>query len=363
MADASEIKSIIGAIADPVLHRPIGDIGVLTKVEMGRRGLLTLELAIPVPGLVDYEDLKKTVSAAAAEIDGVKKVEIITNDMRDEDREALMARVLPEGKNVVGGAASPTRVIGIASGKGGVGKSSVTTNLAVALAKLGHSVGVIDADVWGYSIPRMLGAGPAPVVIHESIIPPSAFGVKAMSMDYFVGDDRAVIWRGPMLHKAIEQFLTDVLWDDPDFLLVDMPPGTGDIAISLSQFLPRAQLLLVTTPQPTAQRVARRSALMAAEVNQEVIAVIENMSYFEGDDGKKYEIFGSGGGAALAEDLGVPLIGQVPLLSAMREGADNAEPVSVAAPDSEAARVFMAAAEALIKLKPRVRTHPELVIR
>ena len=363
MADASEIKSIIGAIADPVLHRPIGDIGVLTKVEMGRRGMLTLELAIPVPGLVDYDDLKATVSAAAAEIDGVKKVEIVTNDMRDEDRAALMARVLPDGKNVVGGAASPTRVIGIASGKGGVGKSSVTTNLAVALAKLGHTVGVIDADVWGYSIPRMLGAGPAPVVIHESIIPPAAFGVKAMSMDYFVGDDRAVIWRGPMLHKAIEQFLTDVLWDDPDFLLVDMPPGTGDIAISLSQFLPRAQLLLVTTPQPTAQRVARRSALMAAEVNQEVIAVIENMSYFEGDDGKKYEIFGSGGGAALAEDLGVPLIGQVPLLSAMREGADKAEPVSVAAPDSEAARVFMAAAEALVKLKPRVRTHPELVIR
>ncbi len=363
MADAAEIKSIIGAIADPVLHRPIGDIGILTRVEVGRRGAVTLEIAIPVPGLVDYEDLKKTVVTVAEQIDGVKKVDLVTNDMRDEDRQAMMEAVLPGGKAVVGGTGSPTRVIGIASGKGGVGKSSVATNLAVALAGLGRSVGVIDADVWGYSIPRMLGAGPAPVVIHESIVPPSAYGVKAMSMDYFVGDDRAVIWRGPMLHKAIEQFLTDVFWDDPDFLLVDMPPGTGDIAISLSQFLPRAQLLLVTTPQPTAQRVARRSALMAAEVNQEVIAVIENMSYFLGDDGKRYDIFGSGGGEALAADLGVPLIGQIPLLPAMREGADNAQPVSVAAPDSDAAKAFVSAAEALIRIKPRVRTHPELVIR
>ena len=363
MPDASEIKSIIGAIEDPVVLRPIGDIGVLTRVDVGRRGQATIELAIPVPGLGDYEELKATVSAVASQIPGINKVDIVSNDMRDDDRETMMAKVLPNGKGVVGGGTSRTRVIGIASGKGGVGKSSVTTNLAVALAKLGHSVGVIDADVWGFSIPRMLGAGPAPVVIHESIIPPSAYGVKAMSMDYFVGEDRAVIWRGPMLHKAIEQFLSDVLWDDPDFLLIDMPPGTGDIAISLSQFLPRAQLLLVTTPQPTAQRVARRSALMAAEVNQEVIAVIENMSWFTGDDGKKYEIFGSGGGKALADDLGVPFIGQIPLLTAMREGADNALPVSVAAPDSEAAASFMAAAEALIKIKPRVRTHPELVIR
>ena len=363
MPDASEIKSIVGAIEDPVVLRPIGDIGVLTRVDVGRRGAVTIELAIPVPGLGDYDGLKATVLAVASEIPDIKKVEIVSNDMRDDEREAMMAKVLPGGKAVVGGGASRTRVIGIASGKGGVGKSSVTTNLAVSLAKLGHSVGVIDADVWGYSIPRMLGAGPAPVVIHESIIPPSAYGVKAMSMDYFVGDDRAVIWRGPMLHKAIEQFLSDVLWDDPDFLLIDMPPGTGDIAISLSQFLPRAQLLLVTTPQPTAQRVARRSALMAAEVNQEVIAVIENMSWFTGDDGKKYEIFGSGGGKALADDLGVPFIGQIPLLAAMREGADNAQPVSVAAPDSEAAAAFTAAADALVKIKPRVRTHPDLVIR
>ena len=363
MPDAAEIKSIIGQINDPLVRRPIGDIGILTAIDSGRRGVVTVTLAIPVPGLGDYADLVEEVKTKTASIDGVKKVEVIANDMRDEERESMMGLVMPAGKRVVGGMNSPTRVIGIGSGKGGVGKSSVTTNLAVALAKLGHTVGVIDADVWGFSIPRMLGAGPAPVVIHESIIPPSAHGVTAMSMDFFVGDDRAVIWRGPMLHKAIEQFLTDVFWDDPDFLLIDMPPGTGDIAISLSQFLPRAQLLLVTTPQPTAQRVARRAALMAKEVNQEVVAVIENMSWFTGDDGTRYEIFGAGGGQELADDLEIPLLGQIPLLAAMREGADNGKPVSLVAPESEAAEAFMAAARSLVDLKPRVRTHPELVIR
>jgi ATP-binding protein involved in chromosome partitioning len=228
---------------------------------------------------------------------------------------------------------------------------------------MGHSVGVIDGDIWGFSIPKMLGVTHAPVVIEGSIIPPEAHGVKAMSMDYFVPQDRAVIWRGPMLHKAIEQFLQDVFWDEPEFLIVDMPPGTGDIAISMAQFLPRAQVLLVTTPQPTAQRVARRAALMAEKVNQEVMGVVENMSWFTGDDGKRYHIFGEGGGAALAEELGVPLLAQIPLLPEMREGADQGRPVTVAAPGSEPERAFRQLAEAVKERKPRVRTHPELVIR
>ena len=187
--------------------------------------------------------------------------------------------------------------------------------------------------------------------------------MKVMSMDFFVGEDKAVVWRGPMLHKAIEQFLKDVFWDDPDFILVDMPPGTGDVSISLSQFLPRAQVVVVTTPQPTAQRVARRAALMAREVDQEVIGVVENMSWFTGDDGTRYEIFGSGGGEALADELGVDLLARVPLLPAMREGADVGEPVSVAASGSEAEQAFMRLAEAVVARKPRIRTHPDLVIR
>ena len=181
-------------------------------------------------------------------------------------------------------------------------------------------------------------------------------------MDFFVPPDRAVVWRGPMLHKALEQFLGDVFWDEPDFLLIDMPPGTGDVAISLSQFLPRSQTLVVTTPQPTAQRVAKRAAQMAEQVNQEIVGVVENMSWFTGDDGKQYALFGEGGGEALASELEIPLLGRVPLLPALREGADHGKPVTVAAPGSEAAAAFTEIARKLIDLRPRVRTHPELVI-
>jgi ATP-binding protein involved in chromosome partitioning len=208
----------------------------------------------------------------------------------------------------------------------------------------------------------MLGIVNPPLMLGDMIVPPVAHRVKVMSMDYFVGDDKAVIWRGPMLHKAIEQFLKDVFWDDLDFLIVDMPPGTGDIAISMSQFLPRAQVLIATTPQPTAQRVARRAALMAAEVDQEVIGVVENMSWFTGDDGTRYELFGSGGGQALADELGVEVLARIPLLPAMRRGADEGHPVAVAAPGSEAEEAFESLATAVVAKRPRIRTNPALVI-
>jgi ATP-binding protein involved in chromosome partitioning len=263
----------------------------------------------------------------------------------------------------IGEPGSTTRVVAVSSGKGGVGKSSVSANLAVALARRGDKVGIVDGDIWGFSIPAMLGIDHPPVMVGDMIVPPVAHRVKVMSMDYFVGEDKAVIWRGPMLHKAIEQFLKDVFWDDLDFLVVDMPPGTGDIAISMSQFLPRAQVLIVTTPQPTAQRVARRAALMAAEVDQEVIGVVENMSWFAGDDGTRYELFGSGGGKALASELGVDLMARVPLLPAMGRGADDGHPVVVAAPGSEAEEAFDSLAEAVIQKRPRVRTNPALVIK
>ena len=249
----------------------------------------------------------------------------------------------------------------IASGKGGVGKSSVTTNLAVALAQRGKSVGVLDADVWGFSIPKMLGVDRAPVVLDQMLLPPEAHGVRCISIGFFADEDQPVIWRGPMLHKALEQFLTDVYWDDPDYLLVDLPPGTGDVSISLAQMLPHAEMYVVTTPQPAAQRVAQRAGFMAHKVNLKVRGVIENMTWFTGDDGQRYEIFGRGGGSQLAEALEVPLLGQVPLVPAMREGGDDGHPIVVTDPSGEAAQVFANIAERVdVELAPTRRTHREL---
>jgi len=347
----------IEAVIDPLLARGIGELAMVASLEKGLLGGLKASISLPVPNYLYGDELRKRIAAAAGE-----RVTVETAVMDDDARTAMMTRLRDSAGPRVGQGGSPTRVIAVSSGKGGVGKSSVTTNLAVALGRLGKRVGVIDADIWGFSIPKMLGITDGPVVIDQSIIPPIAYGIKAMSMDYFVPEDKAVVWRGPMLHKAIEQFLTDVFWDSPDYLIVDMPPGTGDIAISMSQFLPRAQVLLVTTPQPTAQRVARRAALMAETVNQEVIGVVENMSWFIADDGRRYEIFGRGGGQALADEVGVPLFGQVPLLPAMREGADVGLPVALAAPGSEAAAAFDAIAAEIDKRKPRVRSHPQLVI-
>jgi ATP-binding protein involved in chromosome partitioning len=357
MADTTAIEEAVAAVHDPLLHRSLGELDMVGDVSVRRLGTDSVRIVVPVPNYPLLDELEERVREAV----GPQKVDVEFDVMSDEARTRMMAD-LRTGPGV-GEAGSTTRTIAVASGKGGVGKSSVTTNLAVALARAGKSVGVIDADIWGFSIPRMLGVDHPPVVIEESIIPPEVHGVKAMSMDYFVGDDRAVIWRGPMLHKAIEQFLKDVWWDGPDFLLVDMPPGTGDVSISLSQFLPRAQVLLVTTPQPTAQRVARRAALMAAQVEQEVMGVVENMSWFTGDDGVRYVLFGEGGGAVLADELDVPLMAQIPLLPAMREGADEGRPVVLAAPDSEVEAAFASLADAVIARRPRVRTHPELVIR
>jgi ATP-binding protein involved in chromosome partitioning len=244
-----------------------------------------------------------------------------------------------------------------------VGKSSVTVNLAVALARLGHEVAILDADVYGFSIPKMLGLDQHPVVIDGMIVPPVAHGLSVMSTGFLVADDQPVIWRGPMLHKALNQFLTDVHWGEPDFLLVDMPPGTGDVALSLAQFMPRTEVYVVTTPQPAAQRVAQRSALMARKVNLAVRGVIENMSWFTGDDGKRYEIFGAGGGQLLADDLQVPMLGQVPLVSALREGGDVGMPVTLSDPAGEAAQAFDALAKRVDTLGRGRISHPELTIR
>src|SRR5690606_10361492 len=224
-----------------------------------------------------------------------------------------------------------------------------------------HSVGIVDADIYGYSIPRMLGTDRPPTVIDQMVVPPEQWGVRCISIGYFVPENEAVIWRGPMLHKALEQFLTDIYWDDPDFLVIDMPPGTGDIALSLSQYLPRGEVYVVTTPQPAAQKVARLSAAMAEKVNLPVKGVIENMSWFTGDDGKRYELFGSGGGRLLAAELGVPLLGQLPLVPAWREGGDDGRPIVAVDPASETAKAFHAIAERVaVELRPKKIFSPEL---
>jgi ATP-binding protein involved in chromosome partitioning len=358
MAEQTQIQDAVSSIESPLfVGRTLGELGLVKGVGRKLTGGVKVELLLPSgspDGLNDRLQAALAPFASGAEVDV---------EMMDEDSvSAWMDDLKEKAGPGIGEPGSATRTIAISSGKGGVGKSSISANLAVSLARAGKMVGIVDGDIWGFSIPAMLGVERPPVMVGDMIVPPVAHRVKVMSMDFFVGDDKAVIWRGPMLHKAIEQFLKDVFWDALDFLLVDMPPGTGDIAISMSQFLPRAQVIVATTPQPTAQRVARRAALMAREVDQEVIGVVENMSWFTGDDGTRYELFGSGGGQALADDLGVDLLARIPLLAEMGRGADQGHPVVVAAPGSEAEEAFDALASAVIEKRPRVRTNPALVI-
>jgi len=365
VVDEQAVRSAVEQIEDPELHRPLGTLGTIRAVTVATDGSVRVRLALAVPDSPARERLEADVAAAVTAVAGGGDVAVEFVPMSEGEREALGAQLRggPDGKVTVGGPGSRTRVVAVGSGKGGVGKSSVTVNLGVALARRGRTVGILDADVWGFSIPRMMGADRPPTVLGNLLLPPELYGVRVISMDFFVRPGQAVIWRGPMLHKAIEQFLSDVYWDDPDYLLIDMPPGTGDVAISMSQFLPRAETIIVTTPQPTAQRVAARAGLMARQVDQEILGVVENMSWFTGDDGKRYTIFGEGGGAALAAELQVPLLGRVPLVPVLRESADQGLPVVVADPDGEAAAAFAHLAEEVENRRPRIRTHPELVIR
>ncbi len=372
-----QVIEALRPVQDPELHRSIVDLGMVRSVQIA---LPDVQVAIDltIAGCPLRAEINNSVVAAVQALDGVADVEVQFGVMTDEQREAIrrqlhgnpsatagttQAHGHAEGRAVpFADADSRTRVLLIASGKGGVGKSSVTTNLGVALAARGKSVAVVDADVWGFSIPGMLGIDQDPTIIDEMIVPPERHGVRCISMGFFVEENQPVIWRGPMLHKALEQFLTDVYWDDPEYLLIDLPPGTGDIALSISQFLPRGEVVVVTTPQPAAQRVAQRAAYMAHKVNLQVLGVIENMSWFTGDDGKRYELFGAGGGQKLAADLEVPLLGSIPLIPALREGADVGDPVALQT-DTEAGRVFAALAEKLdVELAPRRRYRSELKI-
>ena len=364
-------------VEDPELHRSIVDLGMVRSTTIDG-GHVEIGIDLTIAGCPLRNEIQNRVSGAVTALDGVSVVTIDFGVMTDEQRAKIRETLHGDPAATAGsqpahghaqGRSIPfaqpgnrTRTLLIASGKGGVGKSSVTANLGIALAQRGHSVAVVDADVWGFSIPRMLGVEQAPTVIDDMIIPPETHGVRCVSMGFFAREDQPVIWRGPMLHKALEQFLTDVFWDDPDFLLVDLPPGTGDISLSLAQFLPRAEAYVVTTPNPAAQRVAQRSAFMFDQVKIKARAVIENMSWFTGDDGKRYFLFGAGGGAELAERLEVDLIGQVPMAVALREGSDHGEPIMAVDPQSEASAVFTEMARWIEAHKPSKRSHPELVI-
>ncbi len=389
-ADQTELEAALGAVIDPELNLTLGELGLVRSVRPKRRRAL-LEVALPVAAWPSADALADEIHRVALAVPGVEEVEldfvVMGEDERSKLRERLRANMLgvdPEapddeepgeehGHGHAHGQDAPmphflgpdsrTRVIGVSSGKGGVGKSTVTVNLAISLVQAGYSVGLLDADVYGFSVPKMLGTDHDPVILGDIVIPTTAHGVRCLSMGYFVPDDQPVIWRGPMLHKAIQQFLTDAYWGEPDFVLVDMPPGTGDVALTLAEVMPRAEIVVVTTPQPAAQRVAQRSAFAARRLKLSVRGVVENMSWFTGDDGTRYELFGAGGGATLAADLGVPLLGQVPLVNAIRLGGDEGHPVTAVDPESETAQAFRSVADKLAALGPARVYRRELTLR
>jgi ATP-binding protein involved in chromosome partitioning len=346
-------------VHDPELHRSIVALGMVGEVTLdGPR--IGVAIKLTVAGCPLKAEIQRRVSAALSALAGVETVHVRLDTMTDDERRQLRAGIGggPERPSPFT-AESRTQVIGVASGKGGVGKSSITANLAIALARRGHSVGLLDADVYGYSIPRMMGVHRPAVMVDDLMIPVESHGVRLMSIGFLTEEDSPVIWRGPMLHKALTSFVTDVFWDDPDYLLVDLPPGTGDVSLTIAQLLPAAAMVIVTTPQITAQRVARRAASMAKRVNLPVVGVIENMSWFIGPDtGVRYEVFSGGGGAALAAEVGVPLLGQIPLESAVAQAGDAGLPVVAAQPQSASAKALEQAARNIIAALgvPAVRT-------
>ncbi len=374
----ADVVNALRAVHDPALELSVVDLGMVKQVDVAG-GDVAVVVALPVAGYPPPGDLAERVRAALQPLPGIERAQVTTTVMTDEERAGVKSRLAeaqgtgapPAGSpigheqgrpNPFTARGSSTRVLGVSSGKGGVGKSSVTANTAIALTRLGKKVGVLDADVYGFSIPKMLGVTADPVAIEDLVVPPVVHDVKVISIGFFVEEDTPVMWRGPMLHKALEQFLVDVYWGRLDFLLVDMPPGTGDVALSMAQYLPHSEIFVVTTPQAAAQRVAQRTAYMARKVNLPLRGVIENMSWFTGDDGRRYEIFGSGGGQALAETLGVPLIAQVPLVPELRQGGDVGMPITVSDPDGEAAQAFAAMAEQIVAMGPGRVFRPELKI-
>jgi ATP-binding protein involved in chromosome partitioning len=354
MPTRDQVIDSLRSVIDPELRRDIVELEMVRSVDVHENGVVDVMVSLTTPGCPIRSHFQTGVAESIRKLDGVTGVNVSFDVLSDNEKAAL-GRKLGRGALPEGALAQVKNVICVGSGKGGVGKSSVTANLAAALTADGKQVGVLDADVWGYSQPRMLGLGnERPQVNAErKIIPLKAYdGISVMSIGFFVEQDAAVVWRGPMLHKALQQFLEDVDWGELDYLLIDLPPGTGDVSMTLAQLLPQAKFVIVTTPQPVAQKVARRSAEMATKLKLEIAGVIENMSGFVTPNGERYQLFGEGGGQLLAEELEVPLLGKVPLTMPLREQSDAGVPVVFSDPDDPAAQALHHAARGLIALSP-----------
>jgi ATP-binding protein involved in chromosome partitioning len=349
-----QILEALKVVIDPELRRDIVELEMVRSIDVRASGHVDVTISLTTAGCPIKNHFQVAVADAVRSVEGVNSVNVGFDVLSDTEKAGLQRKLgrpqgLPEGA-----LAQVANVLCVGSGKGGVGKSTLTVNLAAALVEEGKKVGVLDADVWGYSIPRMLGLGAQKPMVSadRKILPLESHGIKVMSIGFFLGEDEAVVWRGPMLHKALTQFLEDVAWGELDYLLVDLPPGTGDVSMTLSQLLPQARFMIVTTPQPAAQKVARRSAEMADKVDLEIAGVIENMSGFTTPGGERFQIFGEGGGQALADELDVPLVGKIPLTMPLREQADAGIPLVLVDPDDAAAQQIRAAARGVIAITP-----------
>jgi ATP-binding protein involved in chromosome partitioning len=354
MLTKDQVTESLRAVIDPELRRDIVELEMVRSIDIHANGVVDVMVSLTTPGCPIRNHFQTGVAQAVSGVEGVTAVNVSFDVLNDNEKAAL-GRKLGRGALPEGALAQVRNVICVGSGKGGVGKSSVTANLAAALAADGKQVGVLDADVWGYSQPRMFGLGAERphVNAERKLIPITALdGIKLMSIGFFVEHDAAVVWRGPMLHKALQQFLEDVEWGELDYLLIDLPPGTGDVSMTLAQLLPQAKFVIVTTPQPVAQKVARRSAEMAAKLKLEIVGVIENMSGFVTPGGERFQLFGEGGGQLLAEELEVPLLAKVPLTIALREQSDAGLPVVMSDPDDPAAQALRHGARGIIAMSP-----------
>ncbi|MDT2010004.1 Mrp/NBP35 family ATP-binding protein [Rhodococcus opacus] len=352
----SAVRSALARVQDPEIRKPITELGMVKSVDIAADDSVDIAIYLTTAGCPMRTEISDRVTKAVADVPGVGAIRVELDVMSDEQRTELRKSLRGDSAEPVIPFAQPgslTRVYAVASGKGGVGKSSVTVNLAAALAARGLSVGVLDADIYGHSVPRMLGTDARPTQVERMIMPPVAHDVKMISIAQFTQGNTPVVWRGPMLHRALQQFLADVFWGDLDVLLLDLPPGTGDVAISVAQLIPGAEILVVTTPQQAAAEVAERAGAIALQTRQRIVGVVENMSWMDMPDGSRMDIFGSGGGQAVADRLTkavgakVPLLGQIPLEQAVREGGDGGVPIVLGHPDSPAATALRDIADKL----------------
>ncbi|MEX0991671.1 MAG: Mrp/NBP35 family ATP-binding protein [Actinomycetota bacterium] len=366
MPTEDQVRAALRQVLDPEIGKPIEDIGMLSSIRIDG-GTVHVHVLLTIEGCPLRDRITDDVTNAVQPLEGVDRVEVELTPMSEDERGKLAADLRGgQRENPTFFTEGDTAIVAVASGKGGVGKSSVTVNIAAALAAEGHRVGILDADVWGFSVPRMMGIqGAKPVGFNQMIMPVEAHDVKVISMGFFVPEETPVIWRGPMLHKAIEQFLSDVYWGELDILLCDLPPGTGDVSISLASFLPGAHMLVVTTPQEAARKVAERAGRMAEQTKLHAVGVIENMSYFACPHcDERTAIFGEGGGREAAATLGVPLMGQIPLMPALREGGDEGTPLVVSDPGAPASVELANAASELFRMtKTKIGRPLNLVVK